>query len=136
VAPWRATPGEARAEVIETHLTQDQAPAHLPALLKHLREGLREATMQSGLWQDLPVVRICGKWTPRDDTPKELRPPVQPRACHLFLDARTLWPVRIEWWGAERPHAPALLLQMEFRDLTVNEPFTADECARLFSSPR
>src|SRR5262249_50743917 len=79
-------------------------------LLRHLRDGLKNATMQSGLWQDLPVVRITGNWAPRDDTPTELRPPIQPRTCHLYLDAQTLWPVRIEWWGASHPHDPPSLL--------------------------
>jgi len=117
------------AKAAELHL----APTDLASLLRHVCEGLREATVQSGLWQDLPVLRISGAWAPRGDTPSELRPPVQPRTCNLYLDARTHWPIRVEWQGSESPHdAPVLLLQMEFRDLSVNQPLSDEEAARLF----
>jgi len=81
------------------------------------------------------VLRIAGKWAPRDDTPTELRPAIRPRTCDLYLDAATHWPVRLEWWGAASPFdTPSLLLQMEFRDLKVNQPLSPEESVRLFSS--
>ena len=64
----------------------------------------------------------------------EPEPSGLPRQCHLYLDARTCWAQRVEWWG---PTAGVgddrLLVQMEFRNPVFNRPLPADVCARLFS---
>jgi hypothetical protein len=57
-----------------------------------------------------------------------------PRQCHLYLDAQTLWPGRVEWWGPAAPGGGEVLVaQVEFRNPVVNRPLTAEVCARLFA---
>jgi hypothetical protein len=122
--PGDGTPATAAER--ETFLEQHGIADFLP-LLRRLRDGLKNPTQQTGMWQDLPAICIAGEWSPRDDTPAELRPPVRPRACHVYLDAATRWPFRIEWWGSEKPsQAPRLLLQMEFRDVVLNQPIAPE----------
>jgi hypothetical protein len=59
-----------------------------------------------------------------------------PRLCRLYLDEHTLWPHRVEWWGPDVPRtADVLLLQMEFRDPVLNQPLSAERCAREFALP-
>jgi hypothetical protein len=66
--------------------------------------------------------------------PEEPWPIGLPRQCHLYLDARTCWPQRVEWWGPTTGRAAdRLLVQMEFRNPIFNHPLPANECARLFT---
>jgi hypothetical protein len=52
----------------------------------------------------------------------------------LYLDAQTLWPLRVEWWGAERPtHVSKLLLQTEYRAPVLNQPLSDERCAAEFA---
>jgi len=58
----------------------------------------------------------------------------QPERCQLYLDARTLMPLRVEWWGPySRRSTSALLAQMEFRNPRLNQPLTAERCAVEFA---
>ena len=53
-----------------------------------------------------------------------------PRQCRLFLDARTRWPHRLEWWGPAPPRkGDSLLLQMEFRNPRLGQPLADAEFA-------
>jgi hypothetical protein len=118
----------------EAFLEQHGIADFLP-LLRRLREGMKNPRQQTGLWQDLPAICISGEWSPRDDTPADLRPPLRPRACHVYLDAATRWPFRIEWWGSEKPsQSPRLLLQMEFRDVVANQPISPEVFSSVGSS--
>jgi len=83
-------------------------------------------------------IHLIGVW-PKDEIarlapPDEPWPTGLPRQCHLYLDARTCWAQRVEWWG---PTAGVgddrLLVQMEFRNPVFNRPLPAEVCARLFS---
>jgi hypothetical protein len=59
-----------------------------------------------------------------------------PRCCRLYLDAQTLWPHRVEWWGAEAPRSGGVLLfQAEFRDPVINQPLWPEQCQREFTCP-
>ena len=110
----------------EAFLEQHGIADFLP-LLRRLHEGLKNPVQQAGTWQGVPALRIAGEWLPREDTPKELRPPLRPRACHIYVDAQTRFPFRIEWWGSAKPgQTPALLLQMEFRDVVVNQAIASE----------
>ncbi len=82
-------------------------------------------------------IHLVGVWS-KEEARKRV-PPNQPwlvalpRQCHLYLDARTYWPQRVEWWG---PHTSGgtdrLLVQMEFRNPVFNRPLSDETCARLF----
>ena len=85
-------------------------------------------------------IKLTGSWS--DEVMRTLVPADErwpdglPRQCRLYLEAPTLWPHRVEWWGPLRANAgDALLLQMEFRDPIINQPLSAERCAREFGFP-
>jgi hypothetical protein len=56
-----------------------------------------------------------------------------PRRCVLSLDAATLWPHHIAWWGpGSVPEDEVVLAEVEFRDPVVNRPLSPEQCARTF----
>jgi hypothetical protein len=83
-------------------------------------------------------IRLVGVW-PREEVlkhapPDQPWPMAMPRQCHLYLDARTFWPQRIEWWGPSAVGGTErLLVQMEFRNPVFNRPLSPQICARLFA---
>src|SRR6202043_2328342 len=88
-------------------------------LLKELERVLEHLSVDIGTWKGKDVIRLQGalKCSPQD-YPEGL---LAPRSCRLYLDARTLWPHRLEWWTSKRPDDPPfLLLQLEFRDPEIN----------------
>jgi hypothetical protein len=114
----------------------DKAIADVRPLLERIRAGLQDPVAQRGIWEDMSAIRISGAWQPDDGTPADLRPPLRPRLCHVYLDARSHWPFRIEWWGSKNPvDPPALLLEIEFRDTVINQPPSEEEMPRLFCVP-
>jgi hypothetical protein len=57
-----------------------------------------------------------------------------PDRCRLFLDADTLWPRRVEWWGpAAQGKELVRLAQLELRDPVLNHALPPEECARAFT---
>jgi hypothetical protein len=83
-------------------------------------------------------IHLVGVW-PKDEArkyapPDRPWPSALPRQCHVYLDARTYWPQRLEWWGPQAAGgADRLLVQMEFRNPVVNRPLPAAKCSRLFA---
>jgi hypothetical protein len=113
---------------------RDRAVPEPLALLRALSNGLSNTKAQTGLWHSQQAARITGDWSPCEDTPADLRAPKRPRTCHVYVDLKTGYPLRIEWWGSENEgNALALVSQIEFRDLVLSPPPPPDECARLFS---
>jgi hypothetical protein len=112
------------------------------ALLEDLRGRLRDVTAQTGRLDGQPMVRLYGRHdngqlaahggtvhgaTVHGGTA------VPADFCYLYLDAQSLWPARIEWWGRQSRPVPGLLLEMEFRRPELNRPLSLDECIRAFS---
>jgi hypothetical protein len=89
----------------------------------HRAEGDRlELT---GVW---PTARLNELAPPDKPWPAGL-----PRRCVLSLDAATLWPCRVEWWGPGRDQEEdEVLAEVEFRDPVVNRPLSSELCARAF----
>ncbi len=83
-------------------------------------------------------IHLVGVWS-REESAKlapaeEAWPTSLPRQCHLYLDAHTYWPQRVEWWGPTvAKGGDRLQVQMEFRNPVFNRPLTADVCAQLFA---
>jgi len=98
-------------------------------LLKELRARLRDLTLQTGLLQGRPVARLHG----RLDGVSAAGTAVAADFCYLYFDPQTLWPARLEWWGASAERVQRLLLEIEFRDPQVNRPLSLTECMRVFS---
>ena len=55
------------------------------------------------------------------------------RLAYVYLNAKTLWPTRLEWWGIDKTKTPRPILRIEFLDPEINHELTAAECARMFS---
>jgi hypothetical protein len=111
---------------------QQQAFAGLAPLLTSLRKGLQTAQAQSGTWNGKEVVVVSGRW-PEDRAtlaalPDLYKPRFKQRLCCIYLDAHSLWPYRLEWWGAEKPEQPnGLLVQVEFREPVFHGAVAAEQ---------
>jgi hypothetical protein len=122
------------------------------------RDDVRQSF--AGVLSFLQSLRACMTWTNREmvrrqgrvflkltgsmsDSPADVLFPADQswsrgplRESRLYLDAQTLWPHRVEWWG--RPTArdsKALLVEMEFRDPRFNQPLSDERCAMEFGFP-
>jgi len=132
VTRW-TMPAHARTEFM-----QEQGFAGVAPLLRSLRRGLQNVQYRQQTWKGQEVIVVSGNW-PEDTTqspglPQEFRPRYQLRLCCLYLDARTRWPHRLEWWGSERPNQPnSLLVQTEFRDPVFNRELPPQRCAAEFT---
>jgi hypothetical protein len=110
-------------------------------LLSGLRQRVAWLRAETVRRNGRPFFKLNGKW--RDDVVASLAPPDKPwpdglpRHCRLYLDVRSLWPQRVEWWGQDPLRAgEVLLVQMEFRDAMFNRPLSPERCALEFSLPQ
>jgi hypothetical protein len=131
-------------EEVAWHRTETlryQAFGGVGPMLEALRARLKNLRGKAVRWKGTDVVQVTGAW-PEDPTklaavPEYIRPRQVPRRCGIYLDARTLWPHRLEWWYSERPQdPPALLMQTEFRDPVLNHPLPSERCAQEFAIPK
>ena len=136
------------AEVVVTHLlpegdatsTDDRAVKENnlndtgcggPAvLLEQLRQHLQDPRLQTGLLDGKPVIQIKGELN-AVKLPAFASTSTPIRFAAIYLDAKTLWPHQIEWWGEQ--HAGQPILQIEFRDPELNRELSLEDCVRLFS---
>lgn len=107
-------------------------------LLRSLRSRLVWARGELIRHSGKERIHLVGVWSKaealRQAAPDQPWPSSLPRQCHVYLDAHTNWPERIEWWGPSTAGgADRLLVQMEFRNPVFNHPLPDQECARLFS---
>jgi hypothetical protein len=106
------------------------------ATVSHLRDKMRGTRCMRQRWKNQDVFVIAGA-LPGMLEGGEVTPRFQARQAVLYLDATTLWPLRIEWWGNDRPGKPLQLLQQtEFRDPVVNQPLSNERCAAEFAKPQ
>ena len=112
-------------------------------LLRDLRERLtwvRRATIQLG---GEPCLELTGVWRP--GVLAKLLPGGQPwpnslpTLCRLYLDAASLWPRRVEWWGPSGRAAGKnaggtlrLLAEMELRTPRFDQAIPDEVCASEF----
>jgi hypothetical protein len=93
--------------------------------LLNLAVGMTEIAVDLGLWRGQPAVRFQGKLAD---------PQAAPAHVCGYLDAQTMWPLRLEWRHLTRKGlAPFPYLQMEFRDPVLNQPLSFEECSRVFT---
>jgi hypothetical protein len=103
-------------------------------LLKDMERVLENLKVVHGAWKGKPVIRLTGTIVDNAVVSSPERITVPPRRCHVLLDARTLWPFRVEWWASRSSEEQAvLLLQLEFRDPVINRPMSHADCAREFT---
>jgi hypothetical protein len=98
-------------------------------LLENLQKQMTFTKQEPARWNNQDVLKLTGVWS--SDVVKAITaqpdqwPYFLPRTCHLYLDTKTLWPYRLEWWGPSPPQPQdGLLLEMEFREPKLHK---ADE---------
>jgi hypothetical protein len=107
-------------------------------LLAQIRAGLGDPQLQAVRCQGEELLEIKGKWEVPNDLfnalPKNLRPQVLPRQCRVYLNATTLWPRYVEWWGAgPGGQAKKLLVRTEYGPPIINQPLPPEKLAKTFS---
>jgi hypothetical protein len=102
------------------------------ALLRPIHEHLQNGKLQTGLLQDRPVIQLKADLDPSTIPAFSARKLAALSAC-VYLDAKTLWPVRIEWSGTDTGRRTQPLVQIEFRAPIVGVALGDEECARVFS---
>jgi hypothetical protein len=128
------------AEITQSRrqLLQDQGFVGMTPLLGNLRKNLGNSQCQQQIWKGCEVFVISGAWPEKTAQiaamPDLARPRLQPRLCCVYLDAQTLWPHRLEWWGSEKAGQPnSLLAQTEFRNPVLNRKLPPQQCAAEFA---
>lgn len=101
------------------------------AVLRSIEQHLRGATLQTGLLGETPVIQLNGDIDPAK-LPIFAALNLKSLHAHVYLDAGTLWPRRIEWWGADKG-PKRQLMAIEFRDPIVGVPLSHEECEQMFS---
>ena len=131
-----ATPQE--MEPARLALLQRYSFAGFGPLLGDLRQRAKAARHERLHWKGHEVI-VVGLAVADATTDQRASPDFVParldlRQCCLFLDAQTLWPHRVEWWGAEKPNQPnRLLMQTEYRGAVLDQPLSAERCAAEFT---
>jgi hypothetical protein len=112
--------------------------AGLAPLLQGLRSRMQVTGQEALTWNNREVIRLTLYWSPA--AAQGLAPAGKPwpaylpRKCLLYLDAASLWPYRLEWWGPNHLQGrDQLVFQMEFRDPVLNQPLSPERCAREFT---
>jgi hypothetical protein len=120
---------------IRDDFLQSLSFAGVRPLLEGLKQRMTFTKLEKVRWHGHDVVKLTAAWSA--DTVKTVLPPNQPgwpallpRQCLVYLDAKTGWPYRLEWWGPSPPHvADVLLLEMEYRN---PRELPKDQMARAF----
>jgi hypothetical protein len=79
-----------------------------------------------------PVIRIRGDLPPGAKT-AGMTTVVPAQWMLVYLDARTLWPHRLEWYGDDRKGVSRRILCVEFTPPSGEGRLTDAECTRMFS---
>jgi hypothetical protein len=122
-----ANDAAARVRCLQEHGFAGVAP-----MLRILRREMKSARVLRQRWNGHDVQVVSAVW------PDSCNPPPSggeaPSArfrlkqfC-VYFDAQSLWPYRIEWWGAEKvDHKNQLLIQTEYRSPVLNQQRGAAE---------
>lgn len=108
-------------------------------LLYKLRSQSQGLSQRAARWKGMEVVQVTGNWPENaallKDVPQAQKPHHPARLWTVYLDARTLWLHRLEWWGAAPQGEPVLLHELEFRDVVLNRPMPPERAALEFKVP-
>lgn len=102
------------------------------AILAQLHQHLQNGKLQTGLLDRAPVIQIKGEMAPTAKTTCACT--MSPlHYAYVYLDAGTLWPHCIEWWGTDKEGTPRRVLRVEFLESDVGRELSEAECAKVFS---
>jgi hypothetical protein len=102
------------------------------ALLQQLRQHLQEGKLQTGLLQGMAVIQVKGEIDP-GAMPMSAGTTMPVRYAYIYLDAKTLWPHRLEWWGRDKTNALRSVLRLEFLEPQIDQELSPEACMRMFS---
>lgn len=112
-------PPAARERFLAEHFFTGPEP-----LLSHLRGQVAFTRQERVCWRDRDAWLLTGV---RRDVSLPDCPHYFPRQCRLYLDAATLWPQRLEWWGpAPKRKGDILISEMELRQPVFDRPLHAE----------
>jgi hypothetical protein len=96
-------------------------------LLQELAEKMRDVRIQTGTLQGRGVIQVKGNLEPGA---RSICTSVPVQSAIVYLDAKTLWPTRLEWWASDSREP---VVCFEFLDPDLDHALSDEECARLFS---
>jgi hypothetical protein len=101
------------------------------AVVRQLHAHLRNGKLQTGRLDDRAVIQVKGEI----DSDAKCSPgfSISAHQACAYLDAKTLWPWRVEWHGRAKAGEPRQMLCVEFHDPEMDRELSAAECTRLFS---
>ncbi|MBL8793044.1 MAG: hypothetical protein JNM56_04005 [Planctomycetia bacterium] len=89
-------------------------------LLQNLRGQTTFTRCERLRWRERDVLLLTGVRTGAKGDHWET---FRPRQCRLVLDAATLWPARVEWWGpGQTNQGDVLLMELDLTQPVVNQP--------------
>jgi hypothetical protein len=102
------------------------------ALLQQLHKHLHNAKLQTGLLQGTAVIQVKGEIDP-GAMPMCRRTTMPLRCAYIYLDAKTLWPHRLEWCGRDKANALRTVLSLEFLEPQIDQRLSVKACMQMFS---
>ena len=102
------------------------------ALLQQLHKHLHNAKLQTGLLQGKAVIQVKGE-IDSGATPMCAATTIPVRYAYIYLDAKSLWPHRLEWWGRDKTNALRSVLTLEFLEPQIDQELSVETCMRMFS---
>lgn len=117
---------------------QEPLAGGLFVMVRDLKQNMVWANKETVQRKEKVLYKLTGVWTAgmaREIVPVDKPWPVgTPRLARLYLDVKTLWPHRLEWWGPDPPRSGiVLLMQTEFREPVLNQALSPERCAREFT---
>jgi hypothetical protein len=95
-------------------------------LFESIRRQMIFTKQEPDRWENHDVLKLTAVWNAeitKGQTASGQWPPLEQREYRLFLDAKTFWLYRLEWWGPIGQRGPdSLMMTMEFRDPLIIKP--------------
>jgi hypothetical protein len=129
--------GEGTAALLRAEILDGPRFGGIWPLLRNVRARMNWVMVEQVSHDSKPRLRLTGVW--RADfaafiCESEAWPAGLPEQCRLELDALTLWPHRLEWWGPTvAGGADTLLAELEYRDPVVHTTLSPERCAKEFT---
>ena len=133
--------GMSAGEQVRQEFFRAQSFSGFPPLLQSIQQRMIVTARESVRRDGKDFTKLTAAWGP--EIAKAISGPDRPwpaylaRQCVLYFETigpgKILWPRRLEWWGPAPPRpGESLLLQIEFRDPKLNQPLSAERCAKEF----
>jgi hypothetical protein len=102
------------------------------ALLQQLHKHLYNGKLQTGLLQGTAVIQVKGE-IDSGAMPMCAGTTMPVRHAYIYLDAKTLWPHRLEWWSRDKTNALRSVLRLEFLEPQIDHELSVEACMQMFS---